>query len=332
MSTMEEKLDAFILKSETSYKEIKNICADNQKTLRQLDQKVTKLDGKVTAVEKKHHLLETRVNNFENSTKASFAGITKRINDAETSCKFVGDKYDDIKLKVDNNAIGIQALKDELDETKNDLKNEKINRNDDAQHFRSSFYLKFHGIPWQEGEESFKIQPDNSKVRTGGACNMKSLHLIYELVTTAGIENFSAEQVDACHRTSQYYLAPIIVLFSRKRDRENLFRQRSKLGNLNVLSYDELKLQCDEVKLRAWREQQEKNVPNKDWSAELPRINIREYLTSANSSLLNAVMPVARAKQYKHPGYLLGRRIHVRKTDTSAPIEILVPSDIAKIV
>ena len=45
----------------------------------------------------------------------------------------------------------------------------------------------------------------------------------------AGICNFDVSQIDIAHRVSEKGTAPIIVLFNRKADRTNFYRQKNNL-------------------------------------------------------------------------------------------------------
>ncbi len=320
-----ENIEKFMISANESNLELMKICKENKETLKAVTLKITKVEQSVTSVANKLKGLETRVNTIDTNNNAQIRLLNQRLDEAEKSSKFVSEKYDEFKT---SNSVQIETLKQTVDKVSTDLRNEQIGRNDDSQYFRSAFYVKIHGIPWQKGEESFTVNENEVKVRKPGASNLKSMQIIHELATAAGVEKFSVAQVDVCHRTSNYHFAPIIIMFSKKSDRENLYRQRHKLGEIDFNAWNNLIY--DEQKLTEWRQQQLRNYSTKDWSEEYPRIVLRDYLTSTNTAILKEVIPVARAKHYKHCGYLSGGRIHVRKTDTSVPIEICTKEDITK--
>ena len=78
-----------------------------------------------------------------------------------------------------------------------------------AQHSRSPFMLELSGIPRQ----------DDKNV----------IDLVNKTALVAGICNFDVSQIDIAHRVSGEGKAPIIVLFNRKADRTNFYRQKNKL-------------------------------------------------------------------------------------------------------
>ena len=328
---MEGKFDKFLEENKNPMLKLTKLCSANNETLKSVSASLQTLDTKVKSFEQKLSSIDGRLTQTTNKTNAQIGQLTTKVNECEKSTTFLSTKYDDLKKKCDDNTVQIHALKQNTDNLHNELANEKIGRNDDQQYFRSAFYLKIHGIPWQEGEQSHRIV-DDKKVRNGGPCNQRSLRAICDLFDNVGIENFDSHQVDCCHRTSAYYLSPIIVMFQRKADRENVFHQKNKLARISDLDYDTIGLTMDDAKLKTWRDEQAVKIPTKDWSNEYPRMVIREHLTSHNNDLLKAVLPVARAKQYKHPGYLSKGRIHVRKTDSAEPIQIVSSKDLDKIV
>ena len=328
---MEAKLDKFIKNNEKSMEELTNVCNSNNQSLVKLTNSLKNLDGKVKGIEAKLGLTDQRITSSVNNFNAQIGALNTKVVKVETSAQFISTKYDDLKLKCDHNAIQITTLKESVDNLSNDLENEKAGRNDDQQYFRSAFFLKLHGIPWQQGEESHRIV-DNKKIPTGGPCNQRSLRLIGDIFERAGFEGFDCNQIDVCHRTSSYYFSPIVVLFSKKADRENVFRQKKKLASIIEVQYDELNMTIDHAKLSEWREQQSAKIRAKDWTNEYPRFTIREHLTNQNNEILKAALPIARGKQYKHPGYLSKGRIHVRKSDSSDPIQIASLKDLDKII
>ncbi len=325
--TMDEKLTKFMEDSLTFQTNIKQLVTDTNKTIFELSQDVASLD-------KKFNKMDGRITNLEHNLTGQIATLKKRVSDVEISAEFTSKKFDEFKIVVDNNKIEHLTLKQQLDHVQNDLENEKHARNIDQQYFRSSFFLKVHGVPMQKGEEDSigsaeGAEDEGKKGRSTSANNQVSLTIIREIFAHADIKDFSEQQVDVCHRTGKYLFSPIIVLFSKKQDRENLFRQRHKLNNLKL---DELHLDYNGDAVHEWRGEQKQKIPTVEWNDKLPKIIIREHLTTTNNSLLKIVLPVARQKNYRFPGYLSKGTIHVRKTDTSKPIQIRCNEDVQKIV
>ncbi len=333
---MEAKLDQFIKDSAAHQANIKLLMTDTNKTLFTLNSEVKQLRTDVGKLDKKFQNLETKVTTVERNLNGHIEGLKNRVVGVEKSADFISKKFDEFKVTVDNTKVDSLALKQRVDHLQNELDLEKQGRNQDQQYFRSSFFVKIHGIPMQKGEEDSAGSGENieeSTTRTTristSANNAVSSTVLREIFTSAGITGFAEEQVDVCHRTSKYYLAPIIILFDRKQDRENLFRQRHKLQQLNIL---EVHLDYDEDKIEEWRVEQKKKIPTIEWGEQYPKIIIREHLSHMNNELLKAVLPVARSKNYRFPGYLTKGNIHVRKSETSKPIAIRTKADIDKIV
>ena len=78
-----------------------------------------------------------------------------------------------------------------------------------AQYNRSSFMLELSGIPRQDDENA--------------------IDLVNKTAVVAEICNFDVSQIDIPHRVSEKGTAPVIVLFNRKADRTNFYRQKNKL-------------------------------------------------------------------------------------------------------
>ena len=330
---MEAKLDEFIKNSTVFQKNIQQLVTDTNATLFKLNGDLKKLSNDVVAIENKHNNLNNKVSTIDAKVTGQFTAMKNRLAEVEKSVQFTSTKYDDFKIVVDNNKIEHLSLKQQLDQVQHNLLMEKHGRNEDQQYFRSSFYLKVHGIPMQNGEGDSAGRPEDGEERrqvreTSSANNQVSLTILREVFQAAGITNFSTEQIDVCHRTGKYHFSPIIILFSKKQDRENVYRQRQKLNKLKI---DELHLDYDDVAIHAWRVEQKKKIPTVDWDNVLPKIIIREHLTNMNNVLLKAALPIARQKNYRYPGYLSKGTIHVRKTEDSRPIAIRYHEDLEKI-
>ena len=78
-----------------------------------------------------------------------------------------------------------------------------------TQYNRLSFILVLSGIPRQDDKNA--------------------IDLVNKTAVVAGICNFDVSQIDIAHRISGKGTAPIIVLFNRKTNRTDFYRQKSKL-------------------------------------------------------------------------------------------------------
>ena len=62
----------------------------------------------------------------------------------------------------------------------------------------------------------------------------------------AEIEGYETSQVDVAHRSSRKIAAPIIVLFQRKSNRQNFYKQKNKLYLLNLNQFLDGILEVDQ--------------------------------------------------------------------------------------
>ena len=83
-----------------------------------------------------------------------------------------------------------------------------------AQYNRSSFMLELSGIPQQNDENV--------------------IDLVNKTALAAGICKFYVSQTDIAHKVSDKETAPIIVLFNRKADKTNIYRQKNKLFKVQL--------------------------------------------------------------------------------------------------
>ena len=94
-----------------------------------------------------------------------------------------------------------QRLSSNINILTESLTSEKIKLNQLAQYTRSSLMVELSGIPHQRGEDVIDL--------TG------------TVVEAANITGYDPNQIDIAHRTSSRSTAPIIIMFDRKRDRNN---------------------------------------------------------------------------------------------------------------
>ena len=167
------------------------------------------------------NLLHKKLNKLEENLKKDINEIRKTVNDVERSQTFITAEYDKQKRKIqdlinDNKNIHLenQRLKQEIDTMNNKQEENEINLNKLAQYHRSSFMLEISGIPRRKQEDAIK--------------------LVEKVVQKAKIKDFHREQIDLAHRTSASSTAPIIILFNKKLDRHNFFKQKKQLFSVNA--------------------------------------------------------------------------------------------------
>ena len=134
---------------------------------------------------------------------------------ADYTSKCLEDQREDIKdinLKQKNLENESKHLNSELHMMKEQLEATKQQLNANSQYMRSSWMLEISGIPASKDEDT-----------KGIVCKLASL---------AKMQDFPIDQIDVAHRTSSKSTAPIIVLFYKKNDRNNFYKQKYKLKTL----------------------------------------------------------------------------------------------------
>ena len=169
-----------------------------------------------------------------------------------------------------------------------------------AQYNRSPFMLELSGIPRQDDENV--------------------IDLASKTALAAGICNFDVSQIDIAHRVSGKGTAPIIILFNRKADRTNFYRQKNKL--LKVRAYHIAK----------------PNDDNSDSEVSLPGLEkentfiyMKKSLTSMNRILLREARKESKRLKYEFPGYTVNGQVWVEKSKSSEYIPINSKHDLVKI-
>ena len=221
-----------------------------------------------------------------------------------------------MKQRQDTLSLQEAVLKQTVDELNNQLRDLKISHNLETQYNKSCKHVKVVGLPYQQGEEGYTVDANNKRIPSTSSNNVRSLEIITELVSKAGITGFHPNQVDVCHRTGDYYFSPIIVRFVKKQDKDNFFRQRYRLRQM-----EQLDLTMDSAKLKEWRQSKKSKQPSFDWGDAFPRIVMHEQLTELNSKILTAAKSLDLQKDYKFC-WLHKGTIHVKKTETSKAIPI----------
>ena len=219
MVVMEAKLDKILADQQKSTLEIKQVITKNTNTLSEYKKTIDTIALNVTSIQNRLKGLSTKVNTLENDTNKRFVLLEKRVGEIENSREFDSRTIDAIKHKQESNSVQELVLKETVDNLANQLKEEKIGRNADAQYQRACFHVKIVGVPMQEGEEGYTVDENQKKIRSPSANNVTSLEIIADIVSKANITGFHTNQIDVTHRTSSYHFSPIIIKFLRKNDK-----------------------------------------------------------------------------------------------------------------
>ena len=161
-----------------------------------------------------------------------------------------------------------------------------------GQYNRSSFMLGLSGIS-RQGDEN-------------------AIDLVNKTAVVAGICSFDVSQIDIAHRVSEKGAAPIIILFNRKADRTNFYRQKKKL----------FKVQANHIV-------KPNNEDHSDSEASLPGLErensyiyMSESLTSMNRMLLREARKESKRLKFEFPGYTVNGQVQVKKSKNSECIPI----------
>ena len=151
--------------------------------------------------------LKSDLNSVKELNKKELSKVRESVNDIEDGQIFIEKEFEDQKEKIkdlikDNKKMFSenQRLHNEIKALYQNLEKNQTEINKLAQYNRSSFMLELSGIP-----------------------------LVNKTAVVDGICNFDVNQIDIAHRVSERGTAPIIVLFNRKTDRNNFYRQKKKL-------------------------------------------------------------------------------------------------------
>ena len=113
-------------------------------------------------------------------------------------------------------------LHHELNNMKSVINYNGIEVNRLAQYNRPSFMLEISGIPFNKNENVSNI--------------------IQKIVMLTKITDFEITQADVAHRTSERQNVSIIMLFNKKSDRTNFFKQRTKFHSLRAHQFQSSQL------------------------------------------------------------------------------------------
>ena len=109
---------------------------------------------------------------------------------------------------------------------------------------------------------------------------------------------------DVAHRTSKRQNTPIIMLFNKKSDRTNFFKQRKKFHNLRAHQFQSSQLVDEEVTLPDID-----NERGEETSNSKMLIVLNESLTPTNRRLLKEAKKVSKQHNYKYKGYTVNGEV-----------------------
>ena len=138
------------------------------------------------------------------------------------------------------------------------------------------------------------------------------IDLIGKVVEASNITGYNQNQIDVAHRTSSRPTVPIIIMFDKKRDRNNFYQQKMSIKNIKSSA----------TVNQSAGDQDEAPVQN---------IYINESLTHENCKLLKEAKREANKLKYWYPGYTVNGEIRVRKSANKDHISFLCKSDLDKI-
>ena len=157
--------------------------------------------------------------------------------------------------------------------------------------------------------------------------NAKTFEIVQNIMQTAGF-NLDSNEIDVCHRTSNYYYKPILVRFTSLYQRQAFYNQRQLLRRITVQNLDVVTINEEVGK---WREERRSNNNKKDWSKEFPYIVIHDHLTKFNTDLLNEARTAGKRLNYKYPAYFSNGVMQMKQQEDSKPIMIRSHADIRAI-
>ena len=191
-----------------------------------------------------------------------------------------------------------QRLYNEIKASYQSQEENQIEINKLSQYNRSSFMLELSGIPQQDDENA--------------------IDLVNKTAVVAGICNFDVSQTDIAHRVSEKGTVPIIVLFNRKADRTDFYKEKNKL-----------------FKVRTNHIVKPNNDNHSDSEVSLPGIErensyiyMNESVTSMNRLLLREARSESKGLKYEFPGYTGNGQVQVKNSKSSEYIPINSKQDL----
>ena len=135
----------------------------------------------------------------------------------------------------------------------------------------------------------------------------------------AEICDFDISQIDIAHRVSDKGTVPKTVLFNRKADRTNFYRQKNKL----------FKVQANHI-VKPNNVDHSDKVSLPGLERENSYIYMNKNLTSMNRMLLREARKESKKLKYEFPGYTVNGKVRVKKSKSSEYILINSNQDLVK--
>ncbi len=331
MEELQKTLDKVLLQVE-KIDTVENKLSDISEKISGIENRVSNVEGRATSLETNHR---------DNAPKIA------KIDGLEQSCTFLSQQYEDVLRKDAENKTNITALQGDVRKLavenvklrgqicniQNSLDQEKVARNQDAQHARTSLNIKLCGVPIQAGEdEKSTFTPSNTVT-----------FAVITRVCEAAEISLPPNCIDVCHRLGNDSTSPIIIRFHGKSNRFAFFSQRHKLKKITSLD-----INFRDLPIIVPRDQgrhpprgglQQRNPPRSrqpraeanELATEGSKIYMQEHLTKYTKSLLK-VSKVKLHEVFKFPGYIMSGEVRCKKTEEDKFMRIGSISDLKRIM
>ena len=244
--------------------------------------------------------LRNDLNSVKELCKKELSKVRECVNDIEDGQKFIEKEFEDQKEKIkdmikDNKKMFSenQRLHNEIRALYQSQEENQTEINKLAEYNRSSFMLELSGIPRQDDENA--------------------IDLVSKTAVVAGISNFDVSQIDIAHRVSGKGTELIIVLFNRKADRTNFYRQKKKLFKVRANHI---------VKPNNNEDHSGSEVSLPGFKRENSYIYLNKTLTSMNRMSLREARKESKRLKYEFPGYTVNSEVRVKKSKSSEYIPV----------
>ena len=245
------------------------------------------------------------LNGVKGLNKIELSKVTECVNDIEDGQKFIEKESEDQKRRSKTSLRTTkkcsQKTNDYITKSKPYTKIRKKTKQL-AQYNRSSFMLELSGIPRQDDENA--------------------IDLVSKISVAAGICYFDVSQIDIAHRVSEKGTAPILVLFNRKTDRTNFYRQKKKLFKVRASHI---------VEPNNNEDHSDSEVSLAGPEQENSYIYLNKSLTSTNRMSLREARKESKRLKYEFLGYTVNGQVRVKKSKSSEYIPINSKHDLVNI-